>query len=146
MNNFQVLSLIYLDHLFFSSHWLAKGKNRKFSWTQRQKLHDKESSVNPPVWILDYRWILDYQVEAYHTEHFLLQHYMRERNVHLPALFILYFLSLCYKSLVCVQTHTTDNDNKVFSPSVTQSVVFTHKQVSKTRHKRNTFYKGTGQG
>ena len=140
MYNFQVLSLICLGHLFFSSHWLAKGKNRKFSWTQRQKLHDKESGANPPV------WILDYQVEADHTDHLLLQHYTRERNARLPALFILFFLSLCYRSLFCVQTHTTDNDNKVFSPSVTQSVVFTHEQLSKTRHKRSTFYKGTGQG
>lgn len=105
MYNFQVVSLICLSHLFFSSDWLAKGKRRKFSWTQRQKPHDKESGVNPSVWIL-----LDY-----HTEHFLLQHYIRERSLQLPrAFFFCFFWSLLQKLNLYLDT-TSDNDSS-FQP------------------------------
>lgn len=49
------------------------------------------------------------------------------------------------KNLFCIQTHPSDTDNKVFSPSVTQPVIFTHKQLYQTCHKF-FFCKGTGQG
>ena len=106
MYNFQVLSLICLSHLFFSSHWLAKGKRRKCSWTQRQKPHDEDTSVNPSV------WILGYLTEASHTGHWLLQHYIRERNLQLPRVF--FFLSLLQKLNLYLDS-TSDNDNS-FQP------------------------------
>ena len=139
MNNFQVLSLriICLGHLFFSCSspigWL-KDKKRKFSWTQRQKPHNTESNVNPPAWIL-----------ASYTDLFSSELYEREKYT--STFFkALYILSLCYRSLFCMENHTSDNDYKVFSPSVTQSMVFTREQLSQTRVITGRSFAKIGQG
>lgn len=94
----------------FSPHCLAKGKDKKFSQIQRQTLHGKETNVNPPVRILNYHF------KYSHADHFLLHHYMVERNIYSPSLSHCVF-SLLQKSYSLLRLILEIKMTK-FSPSV----------------------------